>query len=424
MSFTHMTRVRLLAPHATTRGVCATKVSPLRKTSQTVVHPRGFASVSTSTTAIPHHGHKAIVVGGGAAGLAISHRLLRSRRFRPQDIAIVDPASHHDYQPGWTLVGGGLKSNQQLRRHLPALIDPKIKFYNEGVRNFSPCDNEITLGDSGRKLAYDHLVVVPGIHIDYTSIKGLPEALADPRSLVSSTYGYDTCSKVFGTVQKLERGDAIFTQPSGVVKCAGAPQKMMWMALDYWKRANRYNYSGDSAIRITFATGLPVMFGVPKYNAKLEQLQRQRGVEALFQHDLVAIDDGNKATFACSESGEQVTRRFDFLHAVPKMGPHAFMKESPLSDKAGFVDVDQWTTRHKTYHNVWSVGDASSLPTSKTAAAITAQVPVLVQNLLLSLDKKEPAAKYDGYTSCPLITEYSRAYLGSIKESLSAHFPC
>jgi sulfide:quinone oxidoreductase len=356
------------------------------------------------------HGHKAVVIGGGAAGLAISHQLLRSRRFRPHDIALVDPATHHDYQPGWTLVGGGLKTNEELRKPLPALIDPAIKFYNQATSSFSPRDGTITLAGNGDKLSYDHLVVVPGIHIDYTSIKGLPEALADPVAPVSTTYGYNTCTKVFGTVEKLKKGTAIFTQPTGIVKCAGAPQKMMWMALDYWKRDNLYDGTGESPINITFATGLPFMFGVPKYNAKLEQLQRERGVEALFQHDLISID-GDKATFARLDGGDAVTRRFDLLHAVPKMGPHTFVRQSPLADSAGLVDVDQATTRHKTFHNVWSVGDASSLPTSKTAAAITAQVPVLVKNLLLSLDQKEPTATYDGYTSCPLITDYSRVLL-------------
>jgi sulfide:quinone oxidoreductase len=364
-----------------------------------------------------------VVVGGGSGGLAISHQLLRTGKFAPNDIAVIDPATWHHYQPGWTLVGAGLKTKQELQQPLRDLIDPKLKFYNEGVGALSPADNSVTLAN-GDKVEYDQLVVCPGIKIDYSSIKGLPEALADPDSLVSSTYGYDTCDKVFRTIQKLRRGRALFTQPAGVIKCAGAPQKIMWLALDHWQRAGLYDTRNPSTspIQITFATGLPVMFGVPKYSAKLEEMRKERSVEGLFQHDLVSIDDGNMATFARPDGQEPVRVKFDLLHAVPKMGPHAFVKDSPLANQAGYVDVDDATLRHKKFPNVWSAGDASSLPTSKTVAAITSQAPVLVRNLVQALESEgelkpgeQQQATYDGYTSCPLLTGDKKVMLAEFK---------
>ncbi|KAI9148188.1 sulfide quinone-reductase [Paramyrothecium foliicola] len=374
---------------------------------------RGFATVSPATPA--SRDHKVVIVGGGTAGVTISQQLLRSGRFAQDDIALVDPASFHHYQPGWTLVGGGLKTKEELRRPLESLVDPKLKFYTSGVGAFAPEDNSVTLAN-GDKLSYEQLVVAPGISVDFGSVKGLPEALADRRSLVSSIYGYDFCDKVFPTIQRLEQGNAIFTQPAGVIKCAGGPQKIMWLALDYWKQRGLYDPGNPagSHINISFATGLPSMFGVPKYNATLEALRKERGVEGLFQHDLVAID-GNTATFARPDGQEQVKKQFDLLHVVPKMGPHAFVKKSALANEAGYVDVDDGTTRHKKFANVWSAGDASSLPTSKTAAAITAEAPVLVRNLLQSMEGKQPDAIYDGYTSCPLLTEYGKVLLAEFK---------
>jgi sulfide:quinone oxidoreductase len=362
--------------------------------------------------------HKVVVIGAGAAGLSISHQLLRHGSFTTDEIAIIDPAAWTHYQPGWTLVGGGLKTREELRMPLKGLLDPKLKFYNEQVASLSPDDNCVSLGN-GDKVAYEHLVVVPGISINYGSIKGLPEAFSNRDAPVSSIYGYDTCEKVFPTIQNLRRGRAIFTQPAGVIKCAGAPQKIMWLALDYWKKAGLYDAAAASTspISITFATGLPVMFGVPKYSAALEKLRQERGVEGLFQHDLVAVD-GNKATFARVGGAEpsHVTRDFDLLHVVPKMGPHEFVKKSAVANEGGFVDVDEATTRSTRYKNVWSAGDASSLPTSKTAAAVTAQAPVLVGNLLGALEgKEEPALRYDGYTSCPLTTEYGKVLLAEFK---------
>jgi NADPH-dependent 2,4-dienoyl-CoA reductase/sulfur reductase-like enzyme len=374
---------------------------------------RSFATISPVVGQA--HNHRVVVVGGGSAGLAISHQLLRQGIFGQDDIAVIDPATWHHYQPGWTLVGGGIKTKESLRKPLDSLIDPKLRFYNTSVDKFSPDDNFITL-ENGDKVNYDHLVVAPGIRVDSSSVGGLPEALANPDSLVSSTYNYDNCDKVFGAIQKFRKGRAIFTQPAGIIKCAGAPQKIMWLALDHWKRAGLYDvkHPSRSAINITFATGLPTMFGVPKYSAKLEELRKERSVEGLFQHDLIAID-GNTATFNCPDGKGQITKDFDFLHVVPKNKPHDFVKNSLLANDAGFVDVDEGTTRHKKYHNIWSAGDASNLPTSKTVAAITGQAPVMVRNLLLAIDGKEPEPAYDGYTSCPLLTEYGKVLLAEFK---------
>ncbi|KAB8238147.1 NAD(P)/FAD-dependent oxidoreductase [Aspergillus alliaceus] len=374
---------------------------------------RTLATVSPVNSA--SRNHKVVVIGGGSAGLSISHQLLQSGKFTQDDIAVVDPASWHHYQPGWTLVGGGLKTKEELRRPMNSLIDPKLKFYNDNVATFSPEDNLVTLGN-GDKVNYEHLVVVPGININYGSIEGLREALESPDSLVSTIYGYDTCDKVFRTVQRLQKGVALFTQPAGIIKCAGAPQKVMWLALDHWKRAGLYNPGSpsSSAINISFATALPAMFGVPKYSATLEALRKERGVEGLFQHDLVAVE-GNTATFARPDGQEKVKKQFDLLHVVPKMGPHAFVKNSSLANEAGFVDVDEGTLRHKKHANVWSAGDASSLPTAKTAAAITSQSPILVRGLLSSIEGKEPEGGYDGYTSCPLLTEYGKVLLAEFK---------
>lgn len=376
-------------------------------------HLRTFASV---TPAAPtSRSHKVVVVGGGSAGMTISHQLQRTGKFSQDDIAIVDPAEFHHYQPGWTLVGGGLKNKEDLKQPLTKLVDPKFKFYNEQVGAFSPEDNSITLSN-GDKVNYEQLVVAPGINVDTSTIKGLPEALADSKSSVSTIFKYDFCDKAARNIKDFKKGTAIFTHPAGAIKCAGAPQKIMWLASDHWQRAGLYNYNDPSSspINIRFATGLPVMFGVPKYNATLEALRQERGIDGLFQHDLIEIN-GDTAILARPDGGDKVTQKFDLLHAVPKMGPYAFVKNSVLADQAGYVDVDQATLRHKKYTNVWSAGDASSLPTSKTAAAITAQAPVLVNNMLRSMNGEEAEAGYDGYTSCPLLTEYGKVLLAEFK---------
>jgi NADPH-dependent 2,4-dienoyl-CoA reductase/sulfur reductase-like enzyme len=396
---------------ATSRKVAST--ARLAFAPYTIGSTRNLATVSPvhSTS----RNHKVLVVGGGTAGLSVSHQLLHSGKFSPNDIAVIDPAEWHHYQPGWTLVGGGLKKKENLRKPLASLIDSKLKFYGDKVSAFSPEENYITLAN-GDKINYEELVVVPGINVDLNSIKGLSSALADPHSPVSTIYQYNTCDKTFRTIQALKKGTAIFTQPSGIVKCAGAPQKVMWLAWDHWRRTGSYDSSpsATSPISITFATGLPTMFGVPKYSAKLEELRQERGIEGLFQHDLVSID-GDMATFSRPDGLTKVTKKFDLLHVVPKMGPHAFIKNSALADQTGYVDVNPSTFRHKLYPNIWSIGDASSLPTSKTAAAITSQAPILARHVVRALEGHQPDLEYDGYTSCPLTTGEKKVLLAEFK---------
>jgi NADPH-dependent 2,4-dienoyl-CoA reductase/sulfur reductase-like enzyme len=368
---------------------------------------RGFATVSPVQTATRNH--KVVVIGGGSAGISLSHQLLRKGNFTQEDIAIIDPAEFHHYQPGWTLVGGGLKKKEELRRPLKELMNPKFKFYQTAVGSFNPEENYITTRE-GEKVSYEQLVVVPGITLDYGSVSGLKEALEEKDAMVSTIYDYAYCSKAYSSVQKFKKGDAIFTQPAGVVKCAGAPQKIMWLALDYWKNAGLY----PSDINIAFATGLPTMFGVPKYAQALEKLRVERGVEGLFQHDLTSIS-GNTATFTNLADKTEVKRHYDFLHVAPKNVPWAFIKNSSLANEAGYVSVNDATTQHTRYPNIWSIGDASSLPTSKTVAAITAEAPVMVSNLLSAMEGKELAAVYDGYTSCPLLTGQKEVLLAEFK---------
>lgn len=385
-----------------------------RSASRTQAVP-SFRNFATAAPVSGTRNHKVVVVGGGSGGVNISHQLLQSGKFAAEDIAVIDPAEFHHYQPGWTLVGGGLKTKEELRRPMKSLFDPKLKFYNDSVATFAPESNFVTLSN-GDKIGYDQLIVAPGLTVSPANIKGLPEALANRDAPVSSIYTYDSVQKVFPSIQKMHKGNAIFTQPAGVIKCAGAPQKIMWLALDYWKRAGLYNPSNPSgsAINISFATGLPVMFGVPKYNAALTKLQQERGVNPLFQHDLIEIN-GNNAIFARPDGAETVTKHFDFLHVAPKMGSPAFIKNSPIANEAGFVEVDDATLRHKKFANIWSAGDASSCPTSKTAAAVIAQSPIVVRNLLNAMEGKQPDAVYDGYTSCPLLTEYGKVLLAEFK---------
>lgn len=254
------------------------------------------------------------------------------------------------------------------------------------------------------------MVVAPGLKTNWDAIPGLIEGLADTNGPVASTYGPESATKMSRNVKAFTKGTAIFTQPAGTIKCAGAPQKMMWMALSSWKKAGTRN-----KMDIVFATGMPTFFGVAKYSKALTALGEKRGVKAEYSTNLVSIDNASRtATFALAD-GTKVDRKFDLLHVVPPQGPHPFIKNSPIADADGWVAADPATTQHPKYPNIFAIGDGAGLPTSKTAAAVSAQAPVLVHNLLAQMEGKPLPAKYDGYSSCPLLTGHGELILAEFK---------
>lgn len=393
-------------------------------------------SYATSTPAKAHH--RVLIVGGGTAGVTAAAQLRALPQFSGLDVAIIDPAKTHHYQPGWTLVGSGLKPLDDMKKPLDAVIPPGVKHYPLSASTFDPSNNLVKTSE-GVDLSYDYLVVTPGLETNFAGVSGLTEALADPSSQVTSIYSPDTVEQVWRNIQSFKQGSAIFTQPAGVIKCAGAPQKIMWMALSQWQRDGV-----RKQVKATFATGAGAMFAVPKYSQALEALRKERDVEGLFQHNLVKVDAKAKvATFQdLADGNKEVQREFGFLHVVPPQKAFSWVAKSPLgksllclihrfqhlltkssciaktADAAGWVDVDKSTTQHTKYPNVFSIGDASSLPNSKTAAAITAQLPVMVDNLAAAMGGAKPEelkASYDGYASCPLLTGHNELMLCEFK---------
>jgi sulfide:quinone oxidoreductase len=362
---------------------------------------------------------KILVVGGGTAGVGVA-AMLQQEGMR--NVTIVEPSSVHYYQPLWTLVGGGAKKKEKSVKDMKAVLPSNTSWIKNAVKDIVPSENKVILAD-GTPLDYDYLVVAAGMQTDWDAIPGLVDGLKQKDSGVVTIYDFNYCEKTWETFQKLKNQAAtyLFTfQP--IIKCAGAPQKIMWL-IDDNARKDGVRDKAD----ITFCTPSPAMFGVKHYSEKLNAMRERKGVNALFNHKLISIDVANKtATFQDLENNQPVKKRYDFLHVAPMMSAPGFLKGSPISDKNGWVDVDKNTLQSKKYKNVFALGDCTNTPNSKTAAAITAQAPVVVHNLSRVIDGKEADGSYDGYASCPLIIARNKVLLaeftygGKLAETFSS----
>lgn len=354
--------------------------------------------------------HQIVVIGGGAAGLSVAARL--SRVVPKLDLVIIEPSDTHYYQPLWTLVGGGEFRREVSARPMAKLIPPGVNWIRDAVLNVWPEKNCLqTVGD--QRISYDWLVVAPGIQIDWGKIKGLPETLG--KNGVCSNYSYETAPYTWECLQNFQGGEALFTFPATPIKCAGAPQKIMYLAEEHFRRSGIRDKT-----HISYLCATPAIFSCPHYaKALMENVIPPRGIDVSFRHNLIAVrGEAKEAVFQNLETSEEVARPFDFLHVAPPMSAPDFVKRSTLANEAGWVDVHKNTLRHNRFPNVFALGDASSLPTSKTAAAVRAQFPVLTQNLQDAMAGKEPSATYDGYTSCPLITGYGKLILAEFDYDL------
>ena len=350
--------------------------------------------------------HQVLIVGGGAAGITVAARLKKARP--ALDIAILEPSSDHYYQPGWTLVGGGVFSLEQTRRNEASLIPAGVTWIRESAAGFTPESNSVSTS-AGQTLTYDALVVATGMKLNWEAIKGLPEALG--KGGVCSNYSKDFAAYTWECIQNFKGGNAVFTCAPMPIKCPGAPQKIAYLADDAIKR--------DPAIaaksKVIYATATPGIFGVPTYAAPLREVVARKGIDARYSHTLIEVRPASKeAVFKVSKEGEEPREEvinYELLHVTPPMAAPDVVAQSPLAAASGFVEVGKHNLQHVRFPNVFAIGDVGGMPNSKTAAAVRGQAPVLVTNLLAQLEGGQGQGSYDGYSCCPLITGYGKTIM-------------
>jgi len=348
--------------------------------------------------------HQIVIVGGGAGGITVAAQLLKLRD--RLDIAIIEPSDQHYYQPGWTLVGGGQFKFADTVRDEATVIPRGVTWIKDQVVTLDP-DHNTVITAAGVQVLYDYLVMAPGIQIDWNQIEGLPETLG--KNGVTSNYSHVHTQYTWELLQTFQGGTAIFTYPATPIKCGGAPQKIMYMADDTFKQKSGVGVNS----RVMFCTAGGSIFGVKAYAKVLDQVVARRGIEMKCFHNLKAVrGEAQEAVFEVTtdEGVQDVVLKFDLLHVTPPMSAPDFIKTSPLAvpnHPGGWVDVSPATLQHHRYANVFGIGDATSAPTSKTAAAVRGQAPVVVNNLLSAMDQQPLPQTYDGYTCCPLITGYN-----------------
>ena len=366
---------------------------------------------------------KIVIVGGGAAGITMAAYLVD--KLRNPNITIIEPNEIHHYQPGYTMIAGGVFTPDEILKPNKDLIPRQVNWLKDKVVELNPDNNSLKTQKSG-KINYDYLVLVPGCQLNFNLIEGI-DANRLGEGNVHSIYTHEGSQKCYEALKKmpnLKDGNLVFTDTYTKLKCGGAPKKICLMTENYLRdhkarEGKSFNY---------YANGTKLQ--TPKiYGDRLLEIYDERNVQIHYKHRLVSVDtsqqkaifellpEETQAVTPADANYEKIEVPFDFLHIVPPMSAPDFVKNSPLVitegslRHGGWVDSNEFTLIHNRYPNIISFGDVAGLPTSKTGAAIRIQAPVAAANLLSIMEGKEPTKAYNGYSACPIVTEYGKVLM-------------
>lgn len=357
-----------------------------------------------------------LIIGAGTAGIMTAAQL--KKKDSTLSIGIIDPAETHYYQPAWTLVGANTYNFEDTARPMKSLIPPGVTWIKEYADKFDPASNQVT-DQKGNQYTYDYLVVCPGLKIDTSLVEGLTESI--DKGVVCSNY--TDPNYTWEVIKNFKGGTALFTQPTTPIKCGGAPQKIMYLATDAFKKKGIANKT-----KTVFATAGTVIFGIKPIAKTLMEVVDRKGIQVNFGYKLVAVDANERiAWYEMADhekyhnqrsdveiitSGNRKGIRFDMLHLAPPQTSPDFIKQSPFALESGWMSVDKHTMQSPDYRNVFGLGDVCGLPTAKTGAAVRKQVPVVVANILHLIKRDVITDRaYNGYSSCPLVTGYGKMVL-------------
>ncbi|MGU9814980.1 FAD-dependent oxidoreductase [Pseudomonas sp. LF135] len=346
-----------------------------------------------------------VVIGGGSAGIGLLASLLK--RDPHLNITLIEPSDYHCYQPAWTLVGGGAYDVKKTRRPLADVLPNGVTWVQAAVTEVLPEAQTLVL-DSGQRVTWNNLIVCPGLRLAWEKVEGLQDTLG--QNGVTSNYSYEHAAYTWQLVQQLKGGKAIFTQPAMPIKCAGAPQKAMYLSCDHWLKQGHLNN-----IDVEFDLAGAALFGVATFVPPLMKYVEKYQARLAFNSNLVKVDGpARKAWFEVKDAAGTVTvqeKSFDLLHVVPPQVSPDFIRQSPLADAAGWCEVNPHSLQHLRYPHIFGLGDVCGTTNAKTAAAVRKQIVVVAENLLALRQQAPLPLRYDGYGSCPLTVEKGKVVL-------------
>lgn len=344
--------------------------------------------------------HRIVILGGGTGGTIAANRLRRA--FTPEEAAItvVDRDDRHLYQPGLLFVPFGLADAAHLVRPRHRQLHRDICFTEEEIDRVDTAAGEVHLGD-GAVLDYDVLIVATGARL----VPGETEGMTDGGWLetVFPFYTVDGAVALAGALERFEGGRLVVNVVDMPIKCPVAPLEFAFLA-DWYLRERGIR----DRTELAYVTPLDDAFTRPVASKMLSGLLASRGIELVTEFNAGEVD----ASAGTLYSYDRREQPFDLLVTVPLHAGAAYVDRSPgLGDDVGFVPADPHTLQARAASNVFAIGDATSLPTSKAGSVTHFEAETLTANAKRFLSGAPLESSYDGHANCFVETGFRKALL-------------
>jgi sulfide:quinone oxidoreductase len=356
-----------------------------------------------------------VVIGGGTGGTLVANRL--RRRYEPgeAEIVVVDRDDRHVYQPGLLFVPFGLEEPEHIVRSRRAQLRDGIEFRLGEVDRVEIDESTVHLAD-GSSLDYDVLIVASGAALLYEETEGLRGPGWGEN--VFSFYSVSDATALREALGFFERGRLVVNPIDMPIKCPVAPLEFCFLA-DWFLRERGVR----SEVEIVYATPLDAAFTKPVAAEHLAGMLESRGIRLEPEFATGRVDGAGGRLVSWDEREIE----FDLLVTVPLHGGAPFLARSPgLCDELGFVAVDPHTLQSAAAPNIFAIGDAASLPTSKAGSSTHFEGETLCANVARLLAGEELIGSYDGHVNCFIESGFHRALLIDFNyetEPLLGRFP-
>ncbi|NOZ58267.1 MAG: FAD-dependent oxidoreductase [Euryarchaeota archaeon] len=334
---------------------------------------------------------RVLILGAGSAGVMLANRLAGILEGEAE-ITVVEKSVRHAFQPGFLLVPFGIYSARSCTRRVEPLLRPEVRLLRAEVQAIDPPNREVAAGE--QRLGYDFLVIATGCRPAFEEVAGIEKEL---HSQVHEFYTLEGARRLRRALLGMSSGRLVVSVAGMPVKCPGAPLSFAFLAREFFRRRGR-------EVEVVLTTSEAEVFSKPEVAKMLLAQAEERGVELLPDFPVEEVDAATRRVL-----GPRGDLGYDLLVLIPPhLGAEAVMR-SGMGDALGYVPVDRHLLRTRGYGDVYALGDAAALPTSKTASAAHFQARVVAQNLAGEIAGCGAGSHYGGEALCFILTGFAEA---------------
>ena len=342
---------------------------------------------------------KIVILGAGTGGTIMANKLRKVLERDEWSITVVDKDPNHYYQPGFLFIPFGIYSKHDVVKPKASFIPAGVKFIVNDIDRVEPDKNTVYL-TNGQILEYDFLIVATGTHINPAETPGLLGR--EWRKSIFDFYTHEGAVALSTFLKTWEGGDMVINIAELPFKCPVAPLEFAFLADEFFvKKGIR------DKVNIYYTTPLSGAFTKPKSSKMLGELLKEKNIRIIPDFYLERVDDENKKII--SYDGREV--KFDLLTIIPVNMGADWVARSGMGDDMNYIATDKYTLRSEKWENIFVLGDASNIPTSKAGSVVHFASDVLFENLMAAIEGRPLIAKFDGHSNCYIETGFGKGSL-------------